>query len=179
MPLWGRITGDKAARYASSQKALPPLPKETTLKDEEARLFSRFSAEGKESSYAIRKELQRTMDSQVAVYRTGSGLEAALKKVNELQQCVPDIRVRDRGHIYNTDLLSALEVENLLDLAEVVVAGALARTESRGAHSRRDFTQRDDVNWLKHTLAYYTPTGPRLDYSPVAITMWQPVERKY
>ncbi|MBA7670331.1 Fumarate reductase flavoprotein subunit [subsurface metagenome] len=119
------------------------------------------------------------MDSQVAVFRTGSGLEAALSKIKELKQRLPDVQVKDHGRIYNTDLLSALEADNLLDLAEVIVTGALARTESRGAHSRRDFPKRDDVNWLKHTLAHYTPTGPRLDYIPVAITMWQPVERKY
>ncbi|MFC2004188.1 succinate dehydrogenase/fumarate reductase flavoprotein subunit [Chloroflexota bacterium] len=177
--VWGRITGDKVSKYASGQKAFPSLPKEATLKGEEARLFSRFSAEGKESSYAMRRELQRAMDSQVGVYRTGPELEEALNKVRELKQRLPDIQVRDRGRIYNTDLLSALEMDNILDLAEVVVVGALARTESRGAHSRRDFTQRDDVNWLKHTMAYYTPTGPRLDYIPVNITMWQPVERKY
>jgi len=176
--VWGKITGDKAAKYASSQKALPPLPKEATLKEEEARVFSRFKADGKESSYAIRRELQGAMDSQLAVYRTGPEMEAALNKIRELKQRLPDIRVKDRGRIYNTDLLSALEVENLLDLAEVLVTGALARTESRGAHSRRDFTQRDDINWLKHTLAYWTPTGPRLDYIPVTITMWQPVEKK-
>jgi len=177
--VWGRITGDKAAKYVSRQKAFPPAPKEATLKDEEARVFTRFSPSGKESAYVLRKELQKTMDSQVGVFRTGSELEAALNKIKELKQRVPDIRVRDRGRVYNTDLLSALEAANLLDLAEVIVAGAIARTESRGAHSRRDFPQRDDVNWLKHTLAYYTPTGPRLDYTPVAITMWQPVERKY
>ncbi|MBA7698846.1 Fumarate reductase flavoprotein subunit [subsurface metagenome] len=177
--LWGKITGDKAAKYASSQKTLPPLPKEATLKDEEARLFTRFSPSGKENAYALRKELQKTMDSQVGVFRTGSELETALNKIKELKQRVLDIRVTDRGRIYNTDLLSALETDNLLDLAEVIVAGALARTESRGAHSRRDFPKRDDIDWLKHTLAYYTPTGPRLDYIPVAITMWQPVERKY
>jgi succinate dehydrogenase / fumarate reductase flavoprotein subunit len=119
------------------------------------------------------------MDSQVSVYRTASELEAALNKIKELKQRLPDIQVKDRGRVYNTDLLSALQLDNLLDLAEIVVAGALARTESRGAHSRRDFTQRDDDNWLKHTLAYYTPTGPRLDYIPVTITMWQPVERRY
>ena len=176
--VWGKITGDKAAKYASSQKALPPLPKEATLKEEEARVFSRFKADGKESSYAIRRELQGAMDSQLAVYRTGPEMEAALNKIRELKQRLPDIRVKDRGRIYNTDLLSALEVENLLDLAEVLVTGALARTESRGAHSRRDFTQRDDVNWLKHTLAYWTPSGPRLDYIPVTINMWKPVEKK-
>ncbi len=177
--VWGKITGDRAARYAASQKALPPLPKESILKEEENRLFNRYKADGKESSYAMRSELRDAMDTQVGVYRTGPELEAALGKIRELKQRLPDIRVKDRGRIYNTDLLSAIEMENVLDLAEIVVAGALARTESRGAHSRRDFTERDDTNWLKHTLAYYTASGPRFDYIPVNITMWQPVERKY
>ena len=100
-------------------------------------------------------------------------------EIKELKQRLPNVKVKDRGRIYNTDLLSALEIDNLLDLAEIIVAGGLARTESRGAHSRRDFTKRDDENWLKHTLAHYTPAGPRLDYIPVTITMWKPVERKY
>jgi len=177
--LWGKITGDKATDYAFKQKAFAPLPKETSLQDEEARIFNRFSSEAKESAYTLRRELQKTMDRQVGVFRTGSELEAALNKVKELKLRALDIQVRDRGRVYNTDLLSALEAENLLDLAEVIVTGALARTESRGAHSRRDFPQRDDTNWLKHTLAHYTPTGPRIDYIPVTITMWQPVERKY
>jgi succinate dehydrogenase / fumarate reductase flavoprotein subunit len=177
--VWGKITGDEAAKYASKQKALPPAPKEATLKDEEARVFSRFSTDGKESAYALRRELQRTMDSNVGVFRTGTDLKAALDKIQEIKGQLPDIKVKDRGRVYNTDLLSALEADNLLDLAEIIVAGALARTESRGAHSRRDFPKRDDVNWLKHTLAHYTPKGPRLDYIPVNITMWQPVERKY
>jgi len=177
--VWGKITGTEAAKYASKQKALPSPPKETKLKSEEARLFSRFSADGKESSYAMRRELQKTMDSQVGVYRTGPELEEAFNKIKELKQRLPDIQVKDRGRIYNTDLLSAIEADNLFDLAEVVVAGALARTESRGAHARRDFAQRDDANWLKHTLAHYTPTGPQLDYTPVTITIWQPAERKY
>lgn len=175
----GKIAGDNAAKYVSKQKTLPPAPKEAVLKDEEAQVFSRFSSDGKESAYALRKELQKTMDSNVAVYRTGSDLETALNKIKELKQRLLDIQVNDRGRIYNTDLLSALETDNLLDLAEVIAAGALARTESRGAHSRRDYPKRDDVNWLKHSLAYYTSTGPRFDYIPVNITMWQPVERKY
>ena len=177
--VWGKITGDRATQYASKQKVFPSLPKETALQDEEARIFRRFNADAKESAYALRRELQKTMDSQVAVFRTGSELEAALKKIKELKQRVPDIQVRDRGHVYNTDLLSALEADNLIDLAEIIVTGALARTESRGAHSRRDFPQRDDANWLKHTLVHYTPAGPQIEYIPVTITMWQPVERKY
>ncbi|MBM3119434.1 MAG: succinate dehydrogenase/fumarate reductase flavoprotein subunit [Chloroflexi bacterium] len=177
--VWGKITGDEAAKYASKQKAIPSPPKAATLKDEEARVFRRFSSEGKESAYALRRELQKTMDSKVGVFRTGPELQAALDKICDIKQRLPDIKVKDRGHIYNTDLLSALEVDNLLDLAEIIISGALARSESRGGHSRRDFPARDDVNWLKHTLAYYTPKGPRLDYIPVTITMWQPVERKY
>jgi succinate dehydrogenase / fumarate reductase flavoprotein subunit len=177
--VWGRITGGKAAEYASKQNSFPTLDEGTVLKEEEARIFRRFKPEAKESAYVLRRELQKVMDSEVAVYRTGPGLEVALKKIKELKQRVPHVQVKDRGRIYNTDLLSALEIDNLLDLAEVVVVGALARTESRGAHSRRDFPQRDDVHWLKHTLAHYTPTGPRMEYIPVNITAWQPVERKY
>ena len=177
--VWGKIAGEKAANYISKQKAFPPSPEEAVLKAEESRVFNTFKTDGKESSYSMRKELQKTMDNQIGVFRTGTSMEEALKTIRELKQSIPDIQVKDRGRIYNTDLLSALETDNLITLAEVVTAGALARNESRGAHSRRDFTQRDDDNWLKHTLAYYTPEGPRLDYIPVAITMWKPVERKY
>lgn len=175
---WGKITGEEAAKFVSKQKTLPSLPKEAKLQEEEARVFSRFKADGKESPYVLRRELRETMDSKVSVFRTGPELEAALKKIKELKQRLPAMRVTDRGRIYNTDLLSAMEVENLVNLAEIMVTGALARTESRGAHARRDFTKRDDVNWLKHTLAYWTPTGPRLDYIPVTITMWKPEEKK-
>jgi succinate dehydrogenase / fumarate reductase flavoprotein subunit len=177
--VWGKIAGCNAAKYASKQKNLPTPPKETTLKDKEARVFTKFRSDGKESAYALRKELQKTMDSNVGVFRTGSDLQVALDKIQEIKKRLPDIKVKDQGRIYNTDLLSALEIDNLIDLAEIIVAGALSRTESRGAHSRRDFPKRDDDNWLKHTLAYYTPTGPRLDYIPVNVTMWRPVERKY
>jgi succinate dehydrogenase / fumarate reductase flavoprotein subunit len=177
--VWGRITGYNAAEYASKEKTFPSPPEEATLKEEEARVFSRFSSNGKESAYALRRELQRTMDSQVSVFRTGTGLKIALDKIGELKRRLPDVKVKDRGRIYNTDLLSALEIDNLLELAEIIVTGALSRTESRGAHYRRDFPNRDDVNWLKHSLTCYTPEGPRLDYIPVTITMWQPVERKY
>ena len=177
--VWGKITGEKAAEYVKKQKAFPPMPSESRLKNEEASVFNRFSSGGKESSYAIRAELQKIMDSKAGVFRTGPDLEAALKQIREFKQLLPEVQVKDRGRIYNTDLINALEADTLLELSDIVVAGALARTESRGAHSRRDYKQRDDINWLKHTLAYYTPKGPRLEYIPVAITMWQPVERKY
>jgi succinate dehydrogenase / fumarate reductase flavoprotein subunit len=177
--VWGRITGEKAADYVTKQKAFPTMPDQAKLKEEEASVFGRFSPNGKESSYVIRAELQKMMDKQVGVFRTRPDLEAALQKIKEYKQRLSEVKVKDRGRIYNTDLLYALEADTLLELSQIVIAGALSRTESRGAHFRRDFAKRDDVNWLKHTLAYYTPAGPKLEYIPVAITMWQPVERKY
>lgn len=177
--VWGKIAGEKAAKYAIKNKSYPKLPEESVLKSEEARVFNRFSSDGKESAFIVRKELQKMMDAEVGVFRTGKGLETALNKVRELKQLVPALRVKDGGRVYNTDLLSALEAENLLDLAEIIVMGALVRTESRGGHSRRDFPKRDDNNWLKHTLVRFTPSGPKIEYIPVNITMWQPVERKY
>lgn len=177
--VWGKICGEKAARHALQQKYHVELSSDGLLKEEEKRIFGRFSSTGKESSYAIRHELQRMMDKEVSVFRTNQGLLAALQTVKDLKNLVPFIGVKDRGHRYNTDLLSALEAENLLELADVIVNGALARTESRGAHARRDYPERDDVNWLKHTLAYYSPAGPQLKYLPVRITYWKPIERKY
>lgn len=177
--VWGKITGEKAAKYATGQRPLPAVPPQR-VQEEEKRLFERIGhGDGSEDVYIIRTELQRTLDHNVAVYRNGPDMEEALKKVRELKGRIEHVKVEDESRIYNTNLLAIVEAINLLDLAEVIVAGGLARTESRGAHSRRDFTERDDVNWCKHTLAYHTPEGPRLDYIPVNITMWQPVERKY
>ena len=95
------------------------------------------------------------MDRHVGVYRTGAGLGEALETIRDIQQRSERAPVEDKSRVYNSNLFHALELENLLDLAEVTVAGALAREESRGAHSRRDFTARDDDNWLRHTLAAY------------------------
>jgi succinate dehydrogenase / fumarate reductase, flavoprotein subunit len=177
--VWGKITGAKAAECAAENAHCPDLPADNVLQEEEDRLFKRFKPDGEESSYAVRKELQKTMDSYAGVFRTGKEMEQALRKVRELKREVPHFRVRDTGRVYNTDLLSAMETDNLLDLSEVILTGAVARQESRGAHARRDFPQRDDVSWLKHTLAYHTPQGPRICYLPVTITMWKPVERIY
>jgi succinate dehydrogenase / fumarate reductase, flavoprotein subunit len=119
------------------------------------------------------------MDQYVGVFRTGPELEKALSIIKQLQKRYQNISIADKSHAYNTNLVHALEVGNLLDLADVLVTGALTRTESRGGHARRDFSVRDDANWLKHTLAWYTPQGPRLDYKPVTINTWKPEERKY
>ena len=119
------------------------------------------------------------MDSYVGVYRTGEGLQKAQGLLREIRARVAKAPVADKSKVYNSNLIHALELENLLDLADVTVAGALTRQESRGAHARRDFDKRDDEKWLKHTLAFRESGGPRLDYKPVTIDRWTPVERKY
>jgi succinate dehydrogenase / fumarate reductase, flavoprotein subunit len=172
--VWGKICGEKAAHHALQQKHHIDLSNNGLLQEEEKRIFGRFSSTARESSYSIRHELQRMMDKEVSVFRTGNGLTDALQTVKSLKNLVPLIGVKDRGYRYNTDLLSALEAENLLELADVIVNGALTRTESRGAHARRDYPARDDINWLKHTLAFYSPAGPSLKYIPVKLTHWNP-----
>jgi len=176
--VWGKITGKQAAAYISRQKSFADVT-ESVAVQAESDIFKRFNSTGKENAYVLRDELHRTMDTCVGVFRTEVDLIAALNKIHELKVRLPGIRVADRSRIYNTDLLNALEISNLLDLSEVVVAGALARKESRGAHARRDYKERNDTDWLKHTLAYHTADGPRLEYISVTINMWTPVERKY
>ncbi len=174
---WGRFAGADAAHFAAEAELLP-LP-EGAVADEERRLSQLLRAEGTESPYEIRAALQETMDRHVGVFRTAEGLAQAQQRIKELQERARRLRVTDRGRIYNTDLVTCLELQNLLDVAEVVVAGALTRTESRGAQARRDFPRRDDARWLVHTTAVRTPDGPRLSTWPVSITRWQPVERTY
>jgi succinate dehydrogenase / fumarate reductase flavoprotein subunit len=137
--------------------------------------------DGNEDLYALRRELRALMDQNVGVFRTGEGLATALQQIREIRRRFKKAPVKDKTSIYNSNLFHALEMENLIDLADVMVTGAVARQESRGAHSRRDFTTRDDENWLKHTLAHWNGDGgePKLDYKPANITMWKPVERKY
>ena len=178
--VWGKITGEKAARYVMGQKSLAPIP-EQKVQEEEKRLFEQVGhGDGSEDVFVIRTELQQMMDKNVAVYRNGPNMEVALDKIRELKKRLEHVKVVDTSRIYNTNLMAVLETTNLIDLAEIIVLGALTRTESRGAHSRTDFPNRDDVNWGKHTLAYYTPGQEhRFDYIPANITMWKPVERKY
>jgi succinate dehydrogenase / fumarate reductase flavoprotein subunit len=177
--VWGKITGEETAKYCRETTDLPPLA-EKQMQAEEERVFSdMLQRNGKEDLYAIRRELRSTMDQYVGVFRTGEELQKALDKIKTLKKRFQQIHIEDKSRSYNTNLVHALELENLLDLAEVMVTGAVQRTESRGAHARRDYPKRDDDNWLRHTLATYDPDGPKLDYKPVNITTWKPVERKY
>lgn len=175
--VWGKITGAEAVKF-SEGRTISDTGREAVML-EERRVFDEiFHGRGGTDPYEIRDKVQRTLEANAFVYRTGDGLAAALKAIRELKQT--DFRhCDDQSRVYNTNLTAVLEVESMLLVAEAVVAGALARTESRGAHARRDYPKRDDVNWLKHSMARYTPDGPVLDYSPVKITRYQPMERHY
>ncbi|MFO8102169.1 MAG: succinate dehydrogenase/fumarate reductase flavoprotein subunit, partial [Dehalococcoidia bacterium] len=178
--VWGKITGEEAAKYVGGQKSMPDSPMKKA-EEEEKRVFEQVGhGSGKEDVFALWGELQETMDHNVGVFRNAAELEKAVKKVRELKERVNDVKVIDTSRIYNTNLLNILEVRNLLDLAEAVSMAALNRTESRGAHSRTDYKTRDDENWGMHSLtSYHEDREPSLDYIPVDISKWLPVERKY
>ena len=176
--VWGKLAGAEAGAYCNEAHALA-VP-EARVAAEYKRIFQDLlGRKGTENPYVLKRELRSCMDVNVGVFRTGEELSAGLEKIKSLRKRYSNIGIDDKSPVYNTNLYHALELANLLDLAEVMVAGALRRTESRGGHARRDFPERNDERWLKHTLAFSTEQGLRLDDKPVTITTWQPVERKY
>jgi succinate dehydrogenase / fumarate reductase flavoprotein subunit len=176
--VWGAITGREIAAALPAIGAAAPLPADGVARAED-RIAGVLARAGDENLYDLRRQLRATMDANVGVFRNGDDLATALARIREIRARAEHAPVVDKSKVYNSNLVHALELENLLDLAEVTVAGALERRESRGAHARRDHPTRDDEGWLRHTLAWSAPDGPRLEYKPVTIDMWAPVERKY
>jgi len=177
--VWGGITGQEIVKYLDSKPSLPNLPSDQA-DAEYARVFiDLLQKRGSENPFAIKLELRKIMDQYAGVYRTGEGLSKGLSKIKELKNRFANIYVQHKGSAYNSNLINVLEIENLIDLAEALVMSALAREESRGGHARTDFPVRDDEKWLSHTLVKFSEEGPKLDYKPVTITKWKPVERKY
>jgi succinate dehydrogenase / fumarate reductase flavoprotein subunit len=187
--VFGRRAGLYAAAYAATvaQPEMPPSPEAGVV----SLIELMRDAGGSERVSTIRGELQATMDLNAQVYRDEGSLKQALSDIERLQARYVNVSVQDKGKRFNTDLLEAIELGFLLDLAEVLVVSALARTESRGGHYREDHPTRDDVNFLRHTMAYRESAGPslteggaapyriRLDYKPVVQTRYEPMERKY
>jgi succinate dehydrogenase / fumarate reductase flavoprotein subunit len=175
--VFGKHAGLKAAEFAKTAD-FQKLPE-----DPEADSRSHFEAlrngSGRENAFNISNEMKNVMFSDVGIYRTGAAMESALDRILELKERFQQVRVSDTGRIFNTELLNAWEVGNMLDVAEVVAACALNRTESRGGHSREDYPNRDDVNWLKHTLASSRNGRIEISYKPVVITKHQPKARVY
>ncbi len=175
--VFGRRAGRSIAHDVAGM-ALPDLPPDAAepVRAELAAIKERQTGE---NPAHIRAALADVMMDDVGVYRTAEGLQDAVGRVRALKERYRDVRIGDKGSVFNTDLLEARELGYLLDCAEVVAVSAEARRESRGAHAREDFPERDDTDWLKHTLAHRTDTGPELSYKPVTITTFQPKPRVY
>lgn len=176
---WGAITGGEIAKYLAKNPKASDAP-EAAGREEEDRIFLGLVGRGGgENPYSIRRELGVIMDRHAGVFRDGKSMRQGLDSVHGLRERFGRVSVEDKGRIYNSNLVHTLETANLLELAEVVLTAALAREESRGAHSRRDFGTRDDQRFLKHTLVTRGSRGPEITYKPVKITRWQPTAREY
>jgi succinate dehydrogenase / fumarate reductase flavoprotein subunit len=127
----------------------------------------------------LRRELQELMLRDVGIYRERADLQAAVAQIGVLKERYARVRVHDKGRLFNTDLLQTLETGHLLDIAECIALGALNREESRGSHARRDFPERDDATWLRHSVFTRTDDGPACSFAPVSITRFQPEQRSY
>ncbi|MGA9150729.1 MAG: succinate dehydrogenase/fumarate reductase flavoprotein subunit [Candidatus Nitrosopolaris sp.] len=175
--VWGRITGELAARYASSSNSTSASVSSQVL-DEEKRIYDGiFRGSGEVNPYQLRKDLTDLMDVNASVFRDEEGLKDGLRKINALKGSSWK-HVDDKAREYNTNFINVMEVDSMLRIAEVVLIGALTRQETRGAHARTDYPKRDDENFLKHTLAYYGKE-PKITWHPVTITRYVPMERKY
>jgi len=170
--VFGRRTGDRAAVYARSADHRPPAV--SHLAREQERISGLLAQEGTERPWQVRHDLGETLSTNLGLFRTKASMVTAQERIRAIQRRAARVVVQDKGRVFNTDLVQTLELQCLAELAETIVAGALAREESRGAHYRSDFPARDDANWLKHTLAQRTPEGPRLTHSPVTITRFPP-----
>ncbi|OON74394.1 succinate dehydrogenase flavoprotein subunit [Streptomyces tsukubensis] len=180
--VFGKRSGIAAAAYAHAHEfvEIPEDPARQVI-DQVERLRD---STGTERVAVIRNELQECMDANVMVFRTEQTIKTAVEKIAELRERYRHVAIQDKGKRFNTDLLEAVELGNLLDLAEVMATSALARKESRGGHYREDYPNRDDVNFMRHTMAYREvgddgSESIRLDYKPVVQTRYQPMERKY
>jgi succinate dehydrogenase / fumarate reductase, flavoprotein subunit len=186
--VWGRITGELAAQYALKQGNGIMSVSEQPVVDEEKRIYDRiFRGKGDANPYEIRRQLTDMMDSKAYVFRDENGLAEALKKLRQLKAETWK-HVDDQAKEYNTNFINVMELDSMLRIAEVVLMGALNRRESRGAHARTDYQSRDDKNFLKHTLAYFSTAEagvgkaevePKMAWHPVTFTRYAPMERKY
>ena len=179
--VFGKIAGEQAGIYAKgmTKHETKDTLWQDTLKAEKDHIQRFFTGSGDEDPSIIREEMRNLMVERAFMFRSKEGLEEARSKLKEMRKRFGRMRPIVGYKIYNLDLIRAIEMEEMLELAEVIVVSGLNREESRGSHVRLDFPKRDDARFLKHTLAYKTPDGPRIEFSDVKITKYQPEERKY
>ena len=175
--VFGRRAGQHIGDYVKEAGA----PRLGEAAAEPARAWIARLTEGRSEHHGghIMDEMQTVMMEKVGIYRNAGQMQAAVDEIQQLRERYQAVRVQDTGKNFNTDLLELIELGNLLDLALITAASALKRTESRGAHSREDYPERDDTNWLNHTLAYLEGDAVRLDHKPVDTSLWEPKPRAY
>jgi fumarate reductase flavoprotein subunit len=178
--VFGARAGRAAASYAASAGP-PPAAVAAQVSDEVRRLERLLDTPpGDDAVAPIRREMQATMEEAAGIYRTGAAMAAGAERLRELQERSTRVGIWDTSHSFNTELVAALELANMLDVAECMLASGLGREESRGAHQRTDFPERDDTRFLTHHLVERDPDGsPRVSELPVTITRWPPGERVY
>ncbi|MCB8983052.1 MAG: succinate dehydrogenase flavoprotein subunit [Ardenticatenaceae bacterium] len=176
--VFGRRAGKHMAEYCQTA-VLQPLPDDAA--DEIMAEFERIrNNEGHAKMFDVRNQMQTTMTEGVSVFRTEETVSTTLEELKKLRTEYKSVAIQDKGKIFNSDLLETWELGCLLELAEVTTISALARKESRGGHARDDYPERDDDNWLKHTLCYKVGPGEyRLDYKPVTLGRYEPKPRVY
>jgi succinate dehydrogenase / fumarate reductase flavoprotein subunit len=175
--VFGKHAGLRAAEYAG-QAEFENLPAEPEA-GAKSQMDALRSGSGSENVFDISQEMKKLMFELVGIYRNEKDMQAAIEKVRALQERYKHVKISDTGRIFNTELINAWELGNMLELAEVIAVSALNRKESRGGHSREDFPNRDDKDWLKHTLASRNADEIKIAYKPVTITKYQPKERVY
>jgi succinate dehydrogenase / fumarate reductase flavoprotein subunit len=175
---YGRRAGSHAGEDALANRN-GALVAESAVRAADARIRAIFGREGGERPWQVREELATVMYGDAGVFRTSERLERCLTAIGDLRERGGDVVVDDTGDRFNTDLVSVLELESLLEMADCLVTGALARTESRGAHTRLDHPERDDEEWMRHTITWNDGGKVRLDYKPVTVTRFQPMVRSY
>jgi succinate dehydrogenase / fumarate reductase, flavoprotein subunit len=176
--VYGRRTGRAIAQYIQTRK-LPEVNEQRYLTEAQQQIQGFLSQPGQYRIAQIRQTFQDCMTEYCGVFRSESLMQEGLAKLQEIRQQAQQIYLDDKAKSWNTELIEALELQSLLIVGEIILTGALNRKESRGAHCREDYTERDDINCLKHTLAYYSPAGVDIRHMPVTINMFEPQERKY
>jgi fumarate reductase flavoprotein subunit len=179
--VFGTRAGRSAAAYAAEAEAPRPGTLRNMAHDEQNRIEAKyFRPQNRSERIAdIRSEMQSAMEQGVGIYRTQEKLKETCETLRKLKERYDTVGLDDRSGVFNTELITALELGYMLDVSEAVAHSALQREESRGSHARLDFEMRNDEHYLQHSLAYQTEDGPRIDYLPATITRWQLEERKY
>lgn len=177
--VYGRRVGGYIAQYVKNRRKFPQIDEQHYLQTAQATVNNLLNQHGEMRIEQLRTAFQDCMSEYCSVFRTEEIMQAGLERLQTLKTQLSEVYLDDQDSCWNTELIEALELRNLLIVGEIILSSALARQESRGAHSREDYPQRDDEKFLRHTLAYYSPAGIEIRYMPVVINRFEPKERKY